>query len=730
VSGDDPLLTTLAALPFAAAAFAAIDRAARRRRGRPLPAALVRFELGALAALVAAALARGPLGLRAATPALAAGLLGLAVVHAAAQLYALRPLLGDPDGPRPDPGPGRRPSLLFFALPAVLYLALLPWAAERRQPDGDEPYYLLATHSLAYDLDTDLANNYAAADWRFFLDRPVAPQPGDPRGREGQVYSRHNPLLPLVLALPYRLAGEAGALAAMALLAALLVWSTLRLAGRYFPDHPGDGLFACGLLALTPPLLVYAHQVWVEVPAALLLVVALTAALGPPPNGDGEGRARAAGRRWRRAAGWLAFALPLVLLPLLKIRFVWFSAALLALAAVRWSRRGGTARRGLAATAGLLAATLAALLLVNRALYGNPLKIHTWSELTLPALSLSNTAAGVVGLFWDSAFGLFAFSPLWLLAVPAVVLGAARRSPATAHLAAVALPYVLLIGPRAEWYGGWSPPFRYGVALLPLAAVALVPLLGERRRPGARLVLGALGAATVALGLVWLAVPGASYDLADGRTRLLDALSADLAADAARLFPSYLRPRLASWLWPPATAALATLAWWLPRRRRPAGGGALAAGVAVFLAAAAAVPALASLLPTRVVEAEDPWLAHRGGHVHPETWTIVRSHYRGGWVIRPGESVEVPLVPAGTRARLAIEVQLGRNNPDPLTLEVAAGDRVLATWRPVRAGAWRRLEAGPFELPKGRPLVLRAVGPPRAGRQNGFLLDRLEVEWR
>lgn len=724
----DPLRSTLAAVPLAVAAFAALHRTARRRGARRIPPGLLRFESGALAGLAAAALARGPLGLTGATPALAAGLLGLAVLHAAAQLRALRPLLGE--------RLAGRPSVLFFAVPAVLYLAILPWAAERRQPDGDEPYYLLLAHSLAYDLDADLANNYAGADWRFFLDRPVAPQPGDPVGQEGQVYSRHNLLLPLALAVPYRLAGKVGVLAAMSLLAALLAWLVLRLAGRFFPHLPGEALLASGVLALAPPLLTYAHQVWVEVPAAVLLALALDRVLDRTAAAHGG-----AGPRWRQTAGWAALALPLILLPLLKMRFAVVALPLLALAFHRASRGNRRARRGVLGIAVLLATTGGAILAYNRARFGNPLKIHTWGELALPAVSLRGTLEGFLGLFWDVAFGLFAFAPLWLVVVPALALAAARWRGAVgrpaAYLAVVALPYLLLVAPRAEWYGGWSPPFRYGVVLLPLLAVVLVPLLAERHRSGARLVLGALGAATLALALVWLAAPGITYHLADGRTRLLDALSAGLGADAARLFPSYVRPRLASWLWPPLSALAVTLAWWLPRRRRPeapasarGASASHAVGAALVLVAAASVPALAALLPPRVVELEDPWVIHRGGHVHPETWVVARSHYRGGWVVRPGEAVEVPLGPgAGGRAGLVLELRFGRNNPDPLSLEVLAGDRLLTRWRPRATGVWRRIELGPLDLPPGEPLVLRAAGPPRAGRQNGLLLDRVEIEW-
>ena len=89
-----------------------------------------------------------------------------------------------------------------------------------RQPDGDEPFNLLITHSLAYDFDADLTNNYARGDWKHFMERPIEPQPGDPRGPHGEIYSRHNELLPLLLAPAYRLAGRIGALAMMAMLTA------------------------------------------------------------------------------------------------------------------------------------------------------------------------------------------------------------------------------------------------------------------------------------------------------------------------------------------------------------------------------------------------------------------------------------------------------------------------------------------------------------------------------
>lgn len=91
-------------------------------------------------------------------------------------------------------------------------------------------------------------------------------------GADGEIYSRHSALLPLALALPYRLAGARGVFVVMAGLTALLAWWFLRVSGRDRPDRPGEALLVWALLTFAPPVLLYSHQVWIEIPAALLLL--------------------------------------------------------------------------------------------------------------------------------------------------------------------------------------------------------------------------------------------------------------------------------------------------------------------------------------------------------------------------------------------------------------------------------------------------------------------------
>ena len=708
---DDPLRSTLAVLPAAVAALAAIGGAARRAGARSIPAPGGAAELIVTALLAAVALARSRLGFALPAEAVFAGLTLVLARRVARQVVALRPLLGQ--------RLPVRPAAVFFFLPLAVYLALLPWHTERRAPDGDEPFYLLITHSLAYDLDADLTNNYAEADWRRFLERPLEPQPGDPVGPHGERYSRHNLLLPLALVPGYRLAGRLGALATMAALAAALAWVGLRLAHRYVPGRPGAALLAWALLAFAPPLLLYSVQVWVEVPAALLGMVALDRIRAGRAEGAG-------GRSWRH---WAAVAVPILALPLLKIRFLLLAGSLLVLAWWHAERR----LRPALALGGALAAVAAATLLHNQLRYGNPLKIHQWAELEPGRYGAIEYLKGFAGLFFDGAFGLFACAPIWMTLIAAAALALRRGNPVALDLAVFSLPYLWVVAPRTEWYGGWSPPFRYALVALPLLAVALTPLIDRRRRGGARerrpggaqALTAALGAATLVLTLVWLAVPGWTYSFADGRGWIADLVGDHLNADFARLVPSSIRTRPATWLAPLAALLVLPLAWWRPRRLP----GAPAWGVAALLLGAGAAVAAAEKLPTRVVHFEDRWVEHDGGHVSPGPWVIERRRFRGGWTLIGGEGLTVPVVAGGEGAALRLEAMLVRNQRAPLDLEVRAGERVLAVWRARDDRRWSTVELGPFRWPEGEPLVIRARGPARPGRPNGVVLDRAELTW-
>ncbi len=699
----DAFRSSLAVMPLAVAALRGVERFGVRAGGRRGKRRAGGVEAVLLAALVALVLHRHRLGLTVTDGFLAAGLVVLLAHRVGRLLLGLRPALGSrlPS----------RPSAVFFWLPLVVYLSLQPWMAEHRQPDGDEPYYLLLSHSLAYDFDTELANNYAAEDSQRFMDRALEPQPGDPRGAGGEVRSRHAPLLPLLLAPAYRIGGRPGAMTMMAILTAALAWMFLRLAHHYAPGSPGAALWVYAVFALAPPLLLYSYQIWIEVPAALLLAVALE-------------RIPALLHRSRWSALELfSLGLPLALLPLLKLRLGLLAAPLLLLA---W-RRIRPGKLGMGVLLGVLGSTLGGLLAYNWMRFGNPLKMHSLAELSVLSSPLGDYARGAVGMFYDCAFGLFAGAPLWMLLLPALWHLLRHRDPLLTDLAVVSLPYFVALSPRFEWYGGWSPPFRYPLALLPLLALALVPLLALRHRPGLRWLLTVLGILTAMLTLIWVLAPGWTFNFADGRTLLLDELARRLGADVARFFPSTVRPRAATWAWVAASLLLVPLALWRGRPGRRRWRPRRLAGFATVLALIAALPLLAHRWPSRRIELEDSFVSKRGGSAYPDPWVTQRPRYRGAWKVVSHSRLVAPVVAGGETVRLRLTVRfLGQRVAN--SLRIAAGGETLATCF-VERGGWREIELGPFAWPAGAPLVIAGSRSP-PGEAGAIAVDRVDLLWR
>ncbi len=190
---------------------------------------------------------------------------------------------------RPRPAHRSSPSLGIVAV--VVGLVVAAWGAlgipvratVGARTTADEPQYLLTATSLAEDGSLDISDELAAGRWRDFHESelPTQTQPF----ADGREVSPHDPLLPVLLAVPVAVAGASGAKAFLALLggvlAGLLVWVAVRRFGvRALPAGVVVAAFA-----LSPPLAAYATQVYPELPAALAVAVAVAAITGPLRRG-------------------------------------------------------------------------------------------------------------------------------------------------------------------------------------------------------------------------------------------------------------------------------------------------------------------------------------------------------------------------------------------------------------------------------------------------------------
>jgi hypothetical protein len=408
-----------------------------------------------------------------------------------------------PTGPTAPPGPpaeGRRLRLAMVVVGLLAALAAGLGAAVPSTYGGhaavDEPQYLLTALSLYEDRDLDIADELAE---RRYLDFHDADLPVQTSVRpDGSQLSPHDPLLPLLLAVPTGAGGWLAAkltLAALAgVLAALLLWVAVR---RFAVPLP---LAAAGtaLAAATTPLAVYGQQVYPELPGALAVLTAVAALTAARPT--------------RTTLAVTAAAV--TALPWLSVKYVPVAAALTLVALLRTSTRQ---RAALIAT---LVAAGAAYLGVHRLVWGG------WTVYASGDHFERTGEFGVVGaqpdhlgrstrllgLLVDRDFGIAAWQPAWLLLVPAVAALLAARPR---HWPALVLP--LAAGwATATWvaltmHGYWWPG-RQLVVVLPLGVLAvLVWLAGHPRalRAAAALAAAGLGYYAVLLidGTPWVLAP-------------------------------------------------------------------------------------------------------------------------------------------------------------------------------------------------------------------------------
>ncbi len=466
---------------------------------------------------------------------LAAGVLGVALTGL---------LAGGPNAGRAARAPRPWRELFLLALTLAGYLELGRHLPGPAGPQGDEPHYLLMTDSLLADGDLDLANQFAQRTYRSFFAGTLQSHTS-PATPPGTMYQVHTPGLPLLLAPGFAWRGYEGARLLMALVAALTAVLVHRLVSQA-TGSSGLALCAWAAAAWVAPLPLYAVAVYPEAPAALATAVFLLAGRRDP----GPGLVAAAAL----AAAWLPWLHP-KFLPL----------ALLGLG-LTLARRGPRGPRLLAALAG--AASLAGLLAFFASVYGRASLSAAYGERFATDVSLARLPTGLLGLLVDRQFGLAVVSPLWLLALPGLVL-LWRFRPGDALRAALLAAASLGVGASfSMWWGGACPPGRFVVPAVPALALALA--LAVRRRPA---VAAALLAAGTSVLLLAAQTPSALHNRADGESGLLRHLFPALDLDGS--LPSFVLREPAAWLLALTLLAALALAWRF-------GGRGLAAGLAGF----------------------------------------------------------------------------------------------------------------------------------------------------
>jgi hypothetical protein len=348
---------------------------------------------------------------------------------------------------------------------------------------GDEPRYLLLTHSLAKDRNFNLYQNWK----RRHRDRYICPTPnvpipsneqcaqlavaqgaggrhGDPEYWEGRRYGKERPGMPLLLAPAYKLGLEAWGrhrYGVVAMLNAVLAFTMANIMLLTLAlTRNSEAAWLSGLVGgLSGPLMFYGVAAYPDPVAAALIVFAIRKIFELFLLGETRGNQ---GRR-----DHFALMLALAYMPWVHEKTIIF-AGMLTLAYCGLVRPPLKIWYGIILPMGALSLGLQAAYYWQ--LYGRIIPPYVHAEPFRPGFFFQQ---GIWGLWLDKDRGVVPIAP-WVIVGGFGLIGWWKKTPlAFSALMLSLVIFVLSTAAFSGWYGGACSPGRYMTNVMPLFAVGL-----------------------------------------------------------------------------------------------------------------------------------------------------------------------------------------------------------------------------------------------------------------
>lgn len=415
---------------------------------------------------------------------------------------------------------------IVFAVMVALFAVTIPQFSAEWPFGGDEPHYLMVTHSVLEDGDIYFGDDYETGAYRQFTQwQRLTPQYLR-KTLDGRIAPIHRIGVPLLAVPFYAVGGKLGAVLMIGLMAALSAANVYWLVMKVVP-HRLAALGATAWVTLSVPLLPQSFLFYTEVPLSLFTLLALNMFL-----------------RRSDEAPRLPWLIPLVIwiLPWLHARGFMTAVALSLLLAFRL-RKHLPALTGVASLCLVLALATPAW---NWHLYGEFSLLAEMGGAQHNDVSMWNILPGFAGLLFDRNFGLLLNNPAVVPALIGLLPLWRKRRDAAVGLILVA---GFTIGPGLAyhmWWGGGSVAARYAAPVIALAAVPMAALLCDEGWKKWRRAAIFLGALSIALAATMLLHTDLLTNSRTATSRILTAASVG-HFDAVEWWPSWFDPAGQFW---------------------------------------------------------------------------------------------------------------------------------------------------------------------------------------
>jgi hypothetical protein len=376
------------------------------------------------------------------------------------------------------------PLIWLAAICSILFFTTSFVDVHTSRPLGDEPHYLVISQTLLKYHSLDVRLDYNHRDYYAFYPEDMGPHLS--RNVHGQLLALHNIGGPVLWLIPFALVGRLGAMWFMSLVSVLIIVNIYKLL-LTMKMHQSYACLVSLAYAISSPLYMYSHLNFIEPIGALLCIYVFRKVLQVTVS----------------VSDVFISSVCLGILPWVHIRFALLEMILFFALLFKIYQQNKC--KNWKFFLWYLLPVMALFVLLE--VYSDTV----WGSLNPAINELNDTGvsnkpfavlpfAGLLGVSFDQNFGLLINFPLFIFLLVGVVLALKKQFLAyNVLILAVSVPYIILFTTFRSWSGGWSPPARFLVVLLPLWAFYLAYAYKQIKSILSKLAFGG----TVAYGFIY-----------------------------------------------------------------------------------------------------------------------------------------------------------------------------------------------------------------------------------
>jgi hypothetical protein len=410
---------------------------------------------------------------------------------------------------------GSKFTLIFFF---IFYFSVSLWFNYANQPTGDEPFYLLTAHSIVYDHDLDLKNNFDNRDYKkFYKDRELVPQIQDIKNGNA-IFSFHPVIYSALIAPFYMAAGRLGVTAAMNLAAAMLIAMIFLMLNLDFSRKTAAE--TAYITGFSLPVFMFCNQAATELVSALFILSAYYMIR-------------------KKSNRIVLFSAVMAAIPWLHIRNSAIYGCLILIFIYYYRKE----MKSIISFGAIQIFSLMTYILFNMKVYGTPfIKYAGGNQSFFENFNGANILSALAGILYDQEFGIFTYTPVFAIMFAGAYLLHKYNRKTFYELLIVFVPYFAMILAWVDWRGGGGASPRFLVPLIFVFSFLTAAVIDRIQDRTARITFWFMTLSGFFMSAFIFFIPWFRWNKGFGENWVFMFISRMTHVPFSKLFPSLWRP--------------------------------------------------------------------------------------------------------------------------------------------------------------------------------------------